>query len=282
MTCLQNNDFAYQYGDDLGIPALKAHQALKNVTGHWFPFDVEQSATAWAKAKEIRDPEERLAMLRNLIPGDEFPLKAELVGEPTYLESEDLVPRQDVAVTIRLHNISPQPVTILREPSQISMDWPGGSSTLYHGGGVPHGEITAQTFVTLDPAQHRSFNIRLSSPFLLAEPGRRSLGISYQNNGNDLGVKAWIRTLKVGQSDDWKEPRVIKQVEETWPNGNLKASGNTTNGHKTGEWNYFNEKGDRIKTVYHGEGRGTAICNPEHPDNKGAGIRDPKQQEPTP
>lgn len=122
--------------------------------------------------------------------------------------------------------------------------------------------------------------MRLDQFFLIADPGTRSLKISYQDNGDSSGLNAWIGTFEVKRGPHWKEKRETKQFEETWPNGNLKATGMTVNGHKAGEWNYFNEKGDRIRVVYHGESRGTATCNPEHPDNKGAGKRPQGTQKP--
>ncbi|RIK84717.1 MAG: hypothetical protein DCC68_00005 [Planctomycetota bacterium] len=100
--------------------------------------------------------------------------------------------------------------------------------------------------------------------------------ISYLASGKSQGVTAWIGTVQVQFGEDWKYNRTARHVEETWPNGNLKATGMTVNGKKLGEWNYFNEAGDRIRIEYPGTGRGTAICSPEHPENKGAGRREGK------
>src|SRR5262249_6019400 len=38
---------SFLQNDDLGIPALKAHEALRAITGHEFPYDVELSQDAW-------------------------------------------------------------------------------------------------------------------------------------------------------------------------------------------------------------------------------------------
>ncbi len=70
----------------------------------------------------------------------------------------------------------------------------------------------------------------------------------------------------------WTEQRKIEKVEEKWPNGNLKAVGETVNGKRIGNWEFFNENGDRTQTIDY-TGGGSAVCNPEHPDNKGAGKR---------
>ena len=83
--------------------------------------------------------------------------------------------------------------------------------------------------------------------------------------------------VKAAFGQGWKEPeRKRQKVEEKWPNGNFKVVGQTMNGQKCGKWEYYSEAGDRIRIVdYEG---GTAECNPEHPDNKGAGIPKPSGQ----
>jgi len=283
ITWLQNNDFAYQYGDDLGIPALKARQALKQITGHWFPFNVEQSAKAWSQASLMSDQAQRGALLAKLIPGEEYPLLAELVGEPVHNDPKAAEPPTgkgypdgEVTVTIRLQNISPLPVTISRVPSTVSIRWPAGVS----GGSISPKHVTSETYVTLEPAESLEFTAHLDESFLLAEPDDRSLKISFRDNGNSAGVNAWIGTLEVMPGSEWKELRVVKTVEELWPNGNLKATGKTVNGYKMGEWNYFNEEGDRTKVAHYLTGGGTATCNPKHPANRGAGKRPRAKQTP--
>ena len=66
ITYLENSRFVYEYGDDLGIPALKARQALEDITGHWFPLDVDKSMDAWHEAREVRDRTKRKELLRKL------------------------------------------------------------------------------------------------------------------------------------------------------------------------------------------------------------------------
>jgi hypothetical protein len=50
---LANDDFAYRYGDDLGIPAIKARATLHKLTGCWFPYDVAAASDAWSKTEHI-------------------------------------------------------------------------------------------------------------------------------------------------------------------------------------------------------------------------------------
>jgi hypothetical protein len=272
---LQNDGFAYQYGDDLGIPALKARQALLTITGHEFPFDVELSRKAWEEARRLDDKEARKRLLAKAAPGGKTPLVAAAIGLAKKEFGEAFrefgpVEKDEVVVTIRLHNLSARPVTILKYPSEISTSSPAGSSSHSFG---DFDKEDKQDFITIEPNTDKVLELKLWKSFLIADPAERQLTISYLANGNGQGVKAWIGTLKVEFGADWKEKREIKQVEETWPNGNLKATGKTVNGVKQGEWNYFNEEGDRIRVAYPGTGQGTAVCNPEHPKNKGAGKR---------
>jgi len=115
--------------------------------------------------------------------------------------------------------------------------------------------------------------VTLDNNFLISEPKGRSLKLDYIDNGSSVGVNAWIGYLEVKFGSNWKEERRIEKVEELWPNGNLKVTGQTVNGQKDGEWQYFNEDGDRIRIIYYNSNRGSAECNPNHPNNKGAGKR---------
>ena len=125
----------------------------------------------------------------------------------------------------------------------------------------------------MQPGQFIEFETKLYTRFLIAEPSQRRLKLGYLSNGNRVGVNAWIGPMNVEFGSEWKGKREVVSFEVTWPYGNLKATGKTVNGIKHGEWNYFNEQGDRIKIEFLGTGEGTSICDPEYPKNKGAGIR---------
>ena len=291
ITFLQNGQFAYQYGDDIGIPALKARQALQRITGHVFPLDVAKSEEAWIKASQMKDVTKRKAMLDEL-PGEEVTFLAELTGEPIYpttfsgqgnkspstpaISPEDSLTNRDITIVVSVHNITQQPTLISKWPSEVSMSWPAGCASR---SGFPLKQAVSNNFVTIYPWQPLDFKVNVNEDFLLAEPSNRRLTLSYRDNGNAVGVKAWMGTVEVKPGPQWKEKRLTEQVEVTWPNGNLKAKGVTVNGHRYGEWNFFNEQGDRIEAIYYASNRGSAKCNPEHPDNKGAGKR-PKPELP--
>ena len=82
---------------------------------------------------------------------------------------------------------------------------------------------------------------------------------------------AWFGWLPAHFGPLWKEERTLEKAEERWPNGNLKAVGQRMHGHEYGEWHYFNEEGDRVKIVTYTGNLGTRRCDPNGPENKGAG-----------
>jgi hypothetical protein len=270
ITFLQNGGFAYQDGDDIGIPSLKARVALQKMTGHWFPTDVERSLEAWKRVSAVPDAQQRSQILQQLIPGQEFPLVAELIGNPIHPSAPATAPDstppsiEKVSAKVRLRNVTDAPIRIAKRPIEVSLNWPSGCSSHY---GEPGGDHAEQDdFAILKPAESLEIIIELDENFLLADPAKRNIKLSYYDrNRSSPDPGAWIGVVDVLAGNEWKEPRVVVQVKDLWPNGNLKATGTTINGHKTGEWNYFNEQGDRIG------GEGT-IYNPDHPANKGAGI----------
>jgi len=193
---LQNGGFAYQYGNDFGIPALKARQALEAITGHAFPFDVELSKKAWQQALPLEDRAARLRFLGKVAPGDESPFVAR-AGRDRRTEADEKmkeriggVGEDDVFVTIGLFNLSPRPVTVLKYPSDVEMSWSGGNSS--------YGDrsATKEDFTTIDPGEAITFEVRLYERFLRADPSKR-LRLRYLNNGRKVGVNAWIGTVIV-------------------------------------------------------------------------------------
>lgn len=277
ITFLQNDTFAYRNGDDIGIPALKAQQALQAITSHDFPFDVAVAQNAWQEARLVDDKVERKRLLEELAPGDRMPFVAAAVGLPAKVLTEKMkeqmisLGEDERVITVRVRNLSSRPVTLLAEPSEVERSWPAGNSCY-----SPAAEASKQKFTTLEPRDGFTLDLVVDEQFLIAEPTKRRLCLSYLAGGNEQGLKAWIGVIDVEFGPDWKYERELKQVEETWPNGNLKATGTTVNGLRWGEWNLFNEAGDRIEILYYGSGQGSAICNPEHATNRGAGKRPAK------
>jgi hypothetical protein len=276
---LQNDAFAYQIGDDIGVPALKAKRALAEITGQEFPFDVGASQKAWQAAVLANDKAGRKRALGELAPGGETPLAAAAIGLPTKEMSEGLkklygsLEKGDVVISVRLRNVSSRPATILKYPSQVETTSPSGCSDYSLAAGKAVGKDRKVEFVTIQPREETVIEAVVGEDFLIANPTVRRLRFCYRENGHRQNVKAWIGSIDVEFGSDWKYKRELKKVEEFWKNGNLKATGTTVNGVAFGEWNYFNEQGDRVRVEYPGSGRGTAICNPEHPENKGAGKR---------
>lgn len=214
---LQNDKFTYQHGDDLGIPALKAQQALLAITGHEFPYDVAASQTAWQAAVGLSDRAARKRLLAETISGGQTPLVAAAVGLPGKELSESLkkhyesLREDEFVITIRLRNLSAGAVTILSSPSEVEMRWPGGLSSR---GSAPYGEQKSE-FTMIEPKDGVGIETVVTKNFLMAEPADRQLKLRYLASGNREGVKAWMGTIGVEFGADWKYVREAGQVEET-------------------------------------------------------------------
>jgi hypothetical protein len=232
-----------------------ARQGLHRITGHWFPYDTQASLRAWRQAEQVAGFEKRKELLAKLLQSDPDPLSAEVLGDGS------------TNVVCKVTNKSKQDVPIAKFPKWGDQRWPGGLAGASTGGRDAN---TKDDFITLKPGESTEFAVNLYSRFLLAEPHERQLTLHYTDTGRAWGINAWVGTLTAEFGTGWKGQRKLETVEEKWPNGNLKTKGQTMNGEKYEEWQFFNEAGDRIRTVNYSRG-GSAECNPDHPNNKGAG-----------
>jgi hypothetical protein len=255
---LECGELAYRYGDDVGIPALKAREVLHRMTGHWFPYDREASLRAWKEASQISDFGKRQQLLATILPNDPNPLKADVVGDG------------GINAACRITNKSRHDVVVTRCPTWGEQSWPAGTAGSQSGMEQPKGK---KDFVVLRPGESTQCDIKFHAGFLLADPGSRKLILEYWDTGQEWAMHAWIGSVQAQFGTDWKGQRKLEDIQEQWPNGNFKAKGKTMNGERYGAWHYFNEDGDRIRIVDYTGGHGPAECNPEHPDNKGAGKR---------
>ena len=296
---LDIDSFGYNSGDELGIPAVKARKALHKLTGCWFPYDAEAASRVWKEAAAVADPAKRKALLARLLPDTECPVIAELVGSPWYEPAkppdepatqmsaaatrpctEPTTKPKDVMATVRLTNASTWTVTICTLPSSVGQEWPSGSA--WHGTHRRPSAPAKEDFVDLRPGESTDFPVMLDDSFLLAEPNDRKLALTYESNGRALGLKAWIGTVYAEFGSKWHEERKLEKVEERWPNGTLKMVGQTMNGRRDGQWEYFNEQGNRIKEDRYTGNVGSGECNPDYSSNKGAGAKKPSLGEWTP
>jgi len=293
---LENDAFTYQDGEGPGLVANRARAVLHTLTGCWFPFSVARAEEAWSHATSVTDDAERCRRLAELLPEPETPLVAELVGEPRIppassqpasqpttassptrlvlvLESE--AAQRNRLATVRLRNVTERTVTIARLPMSVVQACPSGGGD--YALGPASDALTEADYVELAPGAALEFEIVLWGFVLRAEPDTRSLRLKYSHFAPSKPGNGWIGVLPVGAGESWKEERRREQVEEYWPNGNLRAVGATVNGERFGEWQFFNEAGDRIRVVDYGGGHGSGECNPEHENNKGAGKRSRRQ-----
>jgi len=290
---LEVDSLAYSSGDELGIPAVKARKALYKLTSHWFPYDAAAASQVWKKAAAVADPDKRKALLDRLLPEKECPVIAQLVGSPRYEPAkppdgpatkmsaattlpynESTTQPKDAMATVRLRNASNRTVTLGRLPSSVGQEWARGSS--WRSTHCRRGMLAKEDFVDLRPGETTEVTVTLDDSFLLAEPNDRKLALIYKRNGRALGLKAWIGMVYAEFGSEWKEERKLEKVEERWPNGNLKVVGQTMNGQRCGQWEYFNEQGDRTKDErYTGDDLGSDEYNPEYHSNKGVGAKKP-------
>ena len=103
---LEYDGFAYQMGDDIGIPALKARSALHKATGLWFPQDVAAAAIAWDKVRTIHDRLEGEKLWKTLVEGVACPVKA-------------VLERSGSSANVVLTNVTDRAVTVAKSPSEV-------------------------------------------------------------------------------------------------------------------------------------------------------------------
>jgi hypothetical protein len=275
---LENDACAYRIGDDLGVPALKARAALKKITGYTFPTDVRVSLAAWEKAQSVRSADERLAVLTRLAPCDPAPLLATiaLAGDrktpaaPAQTQSRFTAgfgDERETPADITVKNRSSRPVTLRLFPDDVDISWgsPESGSGMSSTGAGPLPEGKAG-YVELAPGQSTRFRVGLPDQCLAADPSTRAITISYSSNGHERGVNAWIGSLKVAFGEGWKEPsHTVRDVEERWPDGTLKAKGQLRDGRKSGLWKYYRSDGKAIKEEKYADGScfSSTELNPE-------------------
>jgi hypothetical protein len=183
---LQNNRVAYIIGDDLGLPAIKAREALRSITGYSFPLDVATSRQAWSQVESIQDREQRNARLAQILPNPAKPWKAVFVRE-----------RQQPAVVIT--NRSEQKLTLARKPTYIDI-------RSYLGSGQSlatiseHAPVGQESFISL--ASGESWRYMPDPQRLRLDPAAdHHITLTYLENGNEFGVNAWLGIISVDIAD---------------------------------------------------------------------------------
>ncbi len=256
--------------------ASGANDALFAITGARFPYSVNRSMAIWKKIADISNPKEQREALKKLLEDYAVHLEAELCGSPE-------------KAFVRITNKSKHAVAITSKPSGLNLRTPRmmfsgpfetDTDSQTENPPSQNANIASTTivnnekqakFVILKPGKAIDLPVKLNPLFLVSDPAKRKMTIKFDQLAKGLNVASWVGNLEVKTSPDWRENRITKKVKKTWPNGNLKTVGQTTNGTRCGKWEFFNEQGDRVKIVDYDNGT-TATCNAEHPDNKGAGI----------
>lgn len=204
---LQDDGDRYWLGDIGGVPAICARQALAEITGHEFPYDVSASQKAWLRATQIVDKAARERLLEELAPGH-TPLTAVAVGLPgkkvfaEFKKYFDPPGKDDAVVQIRIRNVSTRPVAILKHPSRVEADWTEGCRDQ----GLDAADSKLE-FTTLQPGADMTVEAVVGQSFLDAAPAKRRLRLYYLANGHRQNQKAWIGALDVEFGEAWKYRR---------------------------------------------------------------------------
>ncbi len=203
--CLENDGFAYQMEDNLAIPALKARDALHEMTGHWFPFDAVASVEAWKQAQQLPQAQ-RQDYLQRTLPGQHYPLQAELVSDLGYhpeppAESESA--RRYVTAVVRLRNVTTRPVAVTTRPSSVSASAPNGmwGCRLPVSNEVP----SEKDFATIQPGKTLEFEITVPEDFLSTDPATRKMQALYQSLAKRKAGTGWIGMLDIRIASARKE-----------------------------------------------------------------------------
>ena len=185
---LEDDGLSYVTGNDLGIPAVKAQQALRKVTGHAFPFDVTASRNAWSQARDVGNREQRVKLLGRILANDPKPWKAVLL-------------REDGKYLIEVTNRSKQSRSLLKRPSYVDVSYSHG---VFSAGGTGRAADGKARFATLAPGSSLRFPIDFGNndfDLLMASGTRPRVDLQYLENGNQLGLKAWLGVVSVSLED---------------------------------------------------------------------------------
>lgn len=234
------------------IPAVESRNQLAKRTGIHFPFDVKLAQKLWGTVTSLDSKTAKNLRIEELSKKHGPALKAELVGDKN-------------SPKVRIQNVGEFEVEVPRQPQLTSIVFPSCHSSF--GGGNED-----NTTIVLRPGESFEFDLELEDRFFVWPNDSRSIEVDFSVAGRPLTRTSWAGSLVVKQTGtDWQEPeKKIEKIERRWANGNLKTTGQKTNGIRTGEWKYFNEDGDLVRSEDNGT---TTVHNSDHPNNKGAGKK---------
>lgn len=189
ISCLQSGGSKRFYEDTL-VPALQARKVLHEITGCWFPLNVSKSLDAWRIVEEENVKEKRYSTLAMHLGEKEFPLLAELVGQPSH--SSEKSGDGTVLVKIQILNTSTHELWITRNPCEVRTNYPGASLSI--------GTEVEDDFVEIAPQGRHVIQVSISPSFLNADPLKRKLEISFYCPDGKIGKNQWVGTLLVHPS----------------------------------------------------------------------------------
>lgn len=178
---LQNDAYCYRVGEDLGIPAVQARQALRQITGAVFPFDVSRSRQVWSLVAGIKSQVNRSGRLSSEFREDSDPWSLNFAFD-----------QEGVIFVITNHTTLARSLALT--PSDISIYLAPGR----YGFGLGADPQEASDFSLVkagDSIRWRpSFEgKKIASLIRQCSPDRRwEVSLEYPRTGCKYGVKAWV------------------------------------------------------------------------------------------
>jgi hypothetical protein len=173
---LENDDYAGSLGMvDIRIPALKAQEALRRITGFSFPYDARASQRAWADAQQFLTTQQRAESLREALADSAIPPDASAT-------------RTKAHVWFKVTNRSKRTIHLTRRPFDIELRWDDALS----GGPGGSGEVKGRgSFLRLAPGE----SVRWREA--VAGSGRlEQVTLLYARHGHEYGVNGWIGVVR--------------------------------------------------------------------------------------
>jgi hypothetical protein len=189
---LEDDSDGGRIGKDVRVPALKARDALHDITGCWFPFGIAQSRQSWIEVASLGNQKDMRRQLREVVPFKQCPLQAEFYGSLS--DSH-----------IRVVNASTHPVRICRYPAWVDANTPNMVANA--GTDYREEDKKERDFLTLDAGGATVFRIHFADHFNGVDPKDLSLSLFYRDLPTGIEKTGWIGWVDVR--------RMEGQLEET-------------------------------------------------------------------
>jgi len=172
--CIYNTPHKYQY---IGSISINAKLLLKNITGCNFPNNIELSKNAWAKVKNIKNSNKKIAALKKILSWEEPLINA-------------FIKEEKDGYYIEITNMSKKPFVVTKRPPIISLESSDNIEEILRTG---DSVINKSSFINILPNKTHIFHLKYSKPL---KNGSKVI-LFYTVAGKKFGVNSWIGTISV-------------------------------------------------------------------------------------